>query len=206
MKKVMILVAALVTIMVSGCSTKTPGPMVVQNFNTQISVKGSYDFDMDKVSPVQNLAIALKKIAKDLKKENVKYFILQKKLQVPPMITKFDDMISYCFPENKGFNSEAWTAGSTSLEDKCKIKTSENTTNNDIVIEVYVVDKNFARGTWVVDDILNNKNIDKYIEEAKKAVGKDIYFSNNKSMLSIKYLRKGSRAKKIEKNKYKEDL
>jgi len=206
MKKVMILVVALVAIMVSGCSTKTPGPMVVQNFNTQIAVKGSYDFDMDKVSPVQNIAIALKKIAKDLKKENVKYFILQKKLQVPPMITNFDDMISYCFPENKGFNAEAWTAGSTSLEDKCKIKTSENTTNNDIVIEIYVVDKNFARGTWVVDDILNNKNIDKYIEEAKKAVGKDIYFSNSKTMFSIKYLRKGKLAKKIERNKYKENL
>jgi len=205
MKKVMILVAALVAILVSGCSSKKPGPMlIVETQKNQIAVEGSYDFD--KVSPAQNLAIAMKKIAKELKKRNVKYFVLDKKLQVPPMITNFEDMINYCYPENEGFNKDAWTAGSTSLENKCKLK-DFNIFGNDIIVKVYVSDKNLGMGTWVVDDILKDKNMNKYIEEAKKAVGKDFYFSKVLITIDLKYLRKGFFNKeKIEKNKYKEDL
>jgi len=210
MKKIMILVAALVAIMVSGCSTKTPGPMVVKKENnsviTSVVVVGSYDFDMDKVSPAQNVAIAMKKAVLELKKQNVKYFTMDDYMQVPPMITNFEDMINYCFPENEGFNANAWTAGSTSLENKCRIKTSEKLNNNDVVIKLHSAEKNLGTGTWVVDEVLKDKNLDKFIKEALKATGQDIYFSNVETMFSLKLLRKGSRAKKIEKNKYKEDL
>ena len=210
MTKITILLMILITVFFSACSTKTPGPMVVKKENnsivTTVVVVGSYDFDMGKVSPAQNVAIAMKKAVLELKKQNVKYFTIDDYMQVPPMITNFEDMIHYCFPENKGFDADAWTAGSTSLENKCRIKTSEKLNNNDVIIKLHSAEKNLGTGTWVVNEVLKDEKLNKFIKEALKATGKDIYFTDVETIFSLKLLRSGSRAKKIERDKYKENL
>jgi hypothetical protein len=165
-----------VFLMTTGCSTKKAGPMLFNSesnsSNKTVIIKGSYDLDLDKVSPVHNIAIALKKLALHFKSENVQYFTLNPSLQVPPIITKYEDLSRYCYPES--VNED------TNFEEKCKITFDRKRLKNDIIIVASSSEKNFGVGTWSVEQVLNDSKIDAAIKEVKNTVKKDIYFSDVK--------------------------
>ena len=168
MKKIILIVAALVALMTSGCSTKVPGPMIFESENNTVvetvNIKGSYNWS--NVTPVQNLAIAMKKAALHFKAEGIENFTFDSYLGVPPMITNFQDLSRYCYPSNEH---------SSSLEDKCKISFDRDTSfKNDIIIVVDSAKRNFSFGVWNVDQVLNDKNIDTAISDAKNSVKTDI--------------------------------
>lgn len=198
MKILISTILSLTTFIFSGCGTTASGPFLVKQYHLNSDKKeivipmGSYDADMSKVSPAQNLAIIIKKSAKVLKEKNINYFTIDALNKVPPMITNFSDLVQYCYPENKGTNANSWTAGSTSLEDKCELKIYKSTTNNDVWIKVIESEKNLQVGTWSVQEVLNDKTLNAYIQSAKlTAKNQDIAFTNipAKTHVNLKTMR-----------------
>jgi len=183
MRNIFLFSLVLITLFATGCSTKVAEPMVVWKKEARVGsdlffeVKGTYDYN--NVSTPQNLAIAMKRAALHLKEEGFTHFTLIRKTGVPPMITNFKDLISYCYPENEGFGSDSFTAGSTSLESKCNLRVSPDqfeSSDNRIYLEIKSRKKSFAFGTWEIDQVLNDKDLNKYISEAKKEIKKKILF------------------------------
>ena len=186
-----------IAIFTTGCSTKVSGPMIFSSENNTVvetvKIRGSYNWD--NVTPVQNVAISLKKAALHFKSQNIEYFTFDPYLQVPSMITNFQDLSRYCYPSNEH---------SSSLEDKCKISFARDTSFiNDIIVVVDSSKKSFAFGTWSVNQVLNDPLITKSIEEAKKSVKTDIYFSDRDpdSYNKLSYLRENKSAE-VKANQY----
>jgi len=197
MRNIFLFSLVTIAIFTTGCSTKVPGPMIFSSENNTVvetvKIRGSYNWD--NVTPVQNLAIAMKKAALHFKSQNIEYFTFDPYLQVPPMITNFKDLSNYCYPSNEH---------SSSLEDKCKISFARDTSfKNDIVVVVDSSKKSFAFGTWSVKQVLNDPLITKSIEEAKNSVKTDIYFSDRDpdDYNALSYLR-GKEAKEVKANQY----
>lgn len=176
MKKIILITLVFGAILFSGCASKQAKFLETSNHHTRMAtsinidpvgrsiVVGTQDYDMDKVSPVQNLAIAFKKIAKEIDSDE---FILEPGHEVPIMITNFKDLVSYCYPENKGVDADAYTEGSTSLEDKCNFGTWA-TNKNLVMVSVKTAKKSLAVGTWNKQQVLNDPFIDQLIKNAKK--------------------------------------
>ncbi len=175
MKNIVILIAALVAILLTGCGAKAPKPFLIIERESSVVSLGSYNDDIDKVSPVQNLAIQMKRAAKVLKKNGYTTFKLDMIHNIPHIITNFDDLVKYSFPENEGNEASSWTAGSTSLGDKGNFKISRNTSNNQVYLEIYAADNVMTAGTWSIKDVLENKNLNLLIKNAK-VEGTDIRF------------------------------
>ena len=161
MKKIVLITMALGMVLFSGCASKQPKLLLSTDKRT---VLGTQDYDSSNVSSVQNLAIALKKVVKESKLEN---FTLLPGHEVPVMITNFKDLVSYCYPENEGVDADAFTDGSTSLENKCQFGTW-STNNNIVVVGIKSSEKTLGIGTWSREQVLKDKFMNELIKNAKK--------------------------------------
>lgn len=157
----------LLTIILSGCSL-TPKPILYEEATTYVSMEGSFNPDIDIVSVPQNIGILLKKSAKIAKSKGIKYITFDSIEGVPPMITNFSDLIRYCYPKNNGPSASDWKGKSSSLEQKCNFKAKTSTLRNEVSMKVLFTDKNFIMGTWSVDQILEDKYLQKFIDIARK--------------------------------------
>ncbi len=170
MKKIIFIAMAIGIVLFSGCSSKQPKLLLSKDKRT---VLGTQDYDSSNVSTVQNLAIALKKVVKESNSEN---FTLLPGHEVPVMITNFKDLVSYCYPENEGVDADAYTEGSTSLENKCHFGTW-STNNNIVVLGIKSSEKSLAVGTWSREQVLKDKFLNELIKNAKKdSESKEIKF------------------------------
>lgn len=203
MKKIISLVISAVAIfLMTGCSAKLENIGYMESSDTAIFL-GTYENDMDIVSPAQNLAITMRKGALILQKNGYDEFIILDSLGVSTIITNFDDMISYCFPENEGNDANAWTRGMTSLQNKCRLLAGGLSDNHVNMYMMGVKEKNIDIGAWKIKDILDNKNIKDMILRARaKNDNKDITFVH--AMHAIMIPRNGTLLGKIERKTVKE--
>ena len=187
MKKVLFLaIGILMAVLFSGCAGKQvePNPVCITNegvskssitINVSLSKKTS-----DKVSVIQEVAIAIKKAAEEFNKGGYEYFDIDSK-SVPTLITNIEDLNAYCFPGNNGFHINE--TKSTSLEgEQCKKIRSF------IGVSLSFYPKKeptFNKPSWSVKEVLSNKNIDRYIEAALKDGNfekKELKYTNNKKI------------------------
>jgi hypothetical protein len=201
MKKLILLIAVVIAIMTTGCSTKESGPMLAfegkmkvnSELRKSIKIGGSYDLG-SVITPVSNLAIALRKAALYFESQNVKYFYISKEAQVPYMITNFKDLSNYCYPSDQV---------SSSLEDKCNISFNKKTFNNDIGILLIETDKSFSFDSWSVEQVLNDQDIGMSMLVSKAVIKKEFYFTNKPFVESIyerrKFLEENKRNQYIQK-------
>lgn len=169
MKKVIFLVvSALMAFFMSGCAGKQvePNPVYFEQrvYQDSLIVSSSINSDSEKVSATQKLAVVLKKAAEVFKEKGYKYFYIEKQ-GFPSILTDIKSVDSYCFPEHNGFHVKE--TKSTSLENgKCSLEVMKQ--KQKIVSLTFFPLKEVLlnQPTWSVEEILNDKNIDKYIEAA----------------------------------------
>ena len=173
MKNLVLVLIAAIAFLMSGCSSKEIQIEYANNiegYSQSVYHSGTVYDDMDVASPAQNLAIMFYNAAKEVKSSGYNEFVIDKFYQVPPMITKFDDIVSYCYPENGGNTAEDWTSKSSSLEDKCSnFKLKRSTTDNSVRLRLVIKKrKSIGLGHWKADEILENKNIKEMIANVRK--------------------------------------
>jgi hypothetical protein len=166
--KIIIYITMAIGIMLSmtGCgAAKSPIPMVQYQGVSEngIGFKGSINEDEDKASIVQNLAIQIREAAKVMKSRGYNYFYILPQFGVPSMIVDMKSLVSYCYPESNGFNAENIDSGSSSLEEKCKVKYKENGATSYFK---GVKEPIFNQPTWSVKEVLKDEFIENFIKAA----------------------------------------
>jgi len=165
----------LITLFFSACSS--PQPITYKYFEKEKSVyiAGTYSSDEDEASEVTNLAIFLKKSAEIFQKEGIKYFTIEND-NIPKILNNFKSFVLYCYPDNAGYKPSDFENKSTSLERKCKtfvvLKTNGTVyypDDNKLVLALKGTNKlQMAKPTWSVKDVLNDPEIQRYIDEGLK--------------------------------------
>jgi len=184
MKYIYNLTLTVFTLFFIGCAGNEP--IVKGMSENYVFISGTHSLSDGDVSEVNNLAIFINEAATMFKEENIKYFYIKNK-EISPVITNFDNLVSYCYPDNDGYTASDFGDKSTNLERKC-LYFQELLTNgtvywqneNKIVIGlVGLKEADTNRPTWVVEDVLNDPLIKKYIESAIKESGYNPKFKDD---------------------------
>lgn len=180
MKKTFTLITlSLVALMSFGCSGSAPKPedgtpdggfFYYKSGTSSVRYRGDLSYDGDAVSPVQDLAYEFQLAAEFFKSNGIKYFKLGRDMNVPFILTNFDDVVAYCYPDNAGYRAGDFEVKSTSLETG-KCKTSMKFTQGSVGAQALFIavpeeKMNLAQPVWSVDQVLNDPSIRKYIETA----------------------------------------
>ena len=165
------IILAFIAIIQFGCS-HIQAPKVLSAYklnNKSFLVKCSLRED-DKISSSQYLAIFIKLTAEYYKNNKFPYFWLKEvgndEIPKETLITT-KDLISYCFPSSNGYFAKDFNAKQSNLEkDKCiqMIKQVRH-----ITVYSYAENElNFNKPMWSVDEVLKDKELQKYIDAALK--------------------------------------
>lgn len=182
----------LLIIFFSACSTLKP-IAIYSASSTNIYISGTYSFDDDEASDITNLAIFIREASKVYNEDGIKYFKIIN-AEVPRVLINFESLVSYCYPDNAGYNPSDFEEKSTSLERKCKtfqaLKLSgrvyQDDDNNLVIAFIGTKKLSMEESYWSVEEVLNSPIIDKYIEESLKESDKrPIEFRKHKDALSI---------------------
>lgn len=172
-KVVLSIILAIIIIFMSGCGAKAPKPMSMVETSIKgkianVTIIGTINLDNDKASVLQNTAIQIKEAAKVFKEKGYPYFWIssnRKNNGIPFNITDMKGLVSYCYPESKGFHAEDISAGSSSLEQKCSLELSKN--KNMTFYELVPEEKPLAdKPTWSVDQVLADEFLEGFIKAA----------------------------------------
>jgi len=185
--KNLILFTVLITAIVSlsgcsGASVKPEDKKTERIFTTIVSKKYIvYDgyFERNRDYQIGTVVAVIKDAAKYYKANGIKYFSIKSFNRVPFVITNVEDLVSYCYPDAKGFHSKTQHSVDTNLEtDKCMLSYSLKRSNAGVSIgfQGYDENENPMLPKWSVDQVLNDKNVDKYVEalfDDLKLIGKN---------------------------------
>ena len=164
MKKVLFLfISALMAVLFSGCAGKQVEPYPVYSVTTVEDKQfTSVLLHKQKASAIQKMAVALKTTAKKFNDKGYNYFYLERTL-FPTFLTDIKSVDNYCFPENNGFH--IGDTKKTSLEgEKCKLEENTNGKKKFLMTFIPLKEPLINQPTWSVKQVLNDNNIDKYIE------------------------------------------
>ncbi|MDX9757033.1 MAG: hypothetical protein RBT52_05980 [Sulfurimonas sp.] len=172
-KVVLSVILAIIIIFMSGCGAKAPRPMnmvetSIKGKIANVAVAGTINSDKDKASVLQNTAIQIKEAANIFKENGYSYFWIssnKKNNGIPLNITDMKGLVSYCYPQSKGFHADDTSAGSSSLEQKCNLELmkNQNTTFYELVPEEKPL---HDKPTWSVDQVLADEFIEGFIKAA----------------------------------------
>jgi len=172
-KVVLSVILAIIIIFMSGCGAKAPRPMnmvetSIKGKIANVAIAGTINLNKDKASVLQNSAIQIKEAAKVFKENGYPYFWIssnKKNNGIPLNITDMKGLVSYCYPQSKGFHADDTSAGSSSLEQKCNLELmkNQNTTFYELVPEEKPL---LDKPTWSVDQVLADEFIEGFIKAA----------------------------------------
>lgn len=164
MKKIVILIAVLMAVLFSGCAGKQQlEPNPVYN-NTRENNEEFIGIFQEEASSIQKLAIALKIASEKFDQKGYKYFYIEKS-GFPVFLTDIKSVDSYCFPEHNGFHVDD-TKSSSFEGGKCGgiEETIKGKKKNLLLTFIPVKEPIIGQPTWNVKQVVNDVNINKYIE------------------------------------------
>jgi len=153
----------------TGC-VSSPEPLKVQKDkvlkkNMTVRIYGNMGAD----SEMENLAVMLTEVSKQLEAEGFHYFVISnyRTMQLKKIITNMKDLERYCYP--------AIEIPNTSLENKCSIYRK---TNYNIGIEIIgFKELGFKYYRWSTKEVLNDPIMKKYYTLALKGFdNKEVIF------------------------------
>ena len=171
-------------------SNKKPLAFAEQRFGNTVIYRGEVANPAQvPQTALQNAAVEFRLAAQHFKSLGIEYFMISPRHKVPFMITNFDDLAAYCYPANTGYAFDDIDAGKTDLQrGKCAIEDKTSETAGGAHIWFIGKDERGASPVWSVEQVLNDRGIDRYIDAVMAAA--DIPVQNR--IVSVTHLKEGN--------------
>jgi hypothetical protein len=175
-KNILFALLGALTLTITGCGAKPkpqtkPLEFIKSTYSNNDNIYTVYGYaTLHKNTVLQNAAIIIRAGAEDMKSKGYKYMKVTAGRKYPFIITKFEDLASYCFPENNGYSWDDMDERSTSLESgKCSLRGYVKDDDKKVVsaaLEIFGFNTPQSTPVWSVDQIINDPIIDNYIKAA----------------------------------------